>query len=184
MSFQGEEFLRQGLNCPPPKLDAFGSCIVDGSLVDQRWGQCKDKVWCFGLPCWLPLLVPGVLVVLVRLAEHLAVAVDPAADLAAWAAGLAAAAGPLPPVAVAESDCPEAAAVVGVAADLLSLLLAWPLLLLLVLRRLGVWLLWPLLWLRRQRLSWLLLLLVLLLLRSAGILSLCLTVIGFRPCSS
>jgi len=123
-------------------------------------------------------------VVLVHLAEHLAVAVDPAVDLAAQAAGLAAAAVLLPLVAVAGPDWPEAAAVAGVAAGWLSLLLAWPLLLVLVLRQLVVWLLWPPLWLQRQWLSWLLLLLVQLLLRSAGILSLCLTVIGFGPCSS
>jgi len=73
--------------------------------------------------------------------------------------------------------------VAGVVADSLSLPLALPLLLVLVLWRLDVWLLWPLLWLRHRRLSWLLLLLAWLLLHSAGVLSLCLTAIGFRPCS-
>ncbi len=138
----------------------------------------------FGLPCWLPLLVLGVLVVLVHRVEHLAAAADPAVDLGAWAAELAAAAGPLPPVVVAGPGWPEVAAVAGVTADSLSLPLALPLLLVLVLWRLDVWLLWLLLWLRCQWLSWVLLLLVWLLLGSAGILSLCLTAIGFGPCSS
>ncbi len=99
---------------------------------------------------------------LVHRAEHLAEVAGPAVDLGVLAAGLAAAAGPLRPVAAAEPDWPEAAAVVGVVVDLLSLPLAWPLLLVLALLQLGVWLLWSLLWLRHQRLSWLLLLLVLL----------------------
>jgi len=88
-----------------------------------------------------------------------------------------------PPAVVAGLDWPEAAAVARVAADSLSLPLACPLLLVLALQQLVIWLLWPLLWLRRLRLSWPLLLLVQLLLHSAGILSLCPTVIGFGPCS-
>ncbi len=110
--------------------------------------------------------------------------VDPAADLGVQAVGLAAVAGLLRPVAVAGPDWPVVVAAAGVAADLLSLLLAWLLLPVLVLPRLAVWLLWPLLWLWRLQLSWLLLLLVRLLLRAAGVLSLCLIVIGFGPCSS
>jgi len=53
----------------------------------------------------------------------------------------------------------------------------------LVLRRRFVWLPWLLAWLLRQRLSWLLLLLVRLLLLAAGVLSLCLSAIGFGPCT-
>ncbi len=117
--------------------------------------------------------------------EHLVEVADPVADLGVWAAGPAVAAGPLLPAVATGPGWPEAAAVAGVAADLLSLPLAWLLLLVLVLWQLAVWLLWLLLWLQHQWLSWLLLLLLVrLLLHAAGILSLCLTVIGFRPCSS
>jgi len=67
---------------------------------------------------------------------------------------------------------------------LLSLLLAWPLLPVLVPLQLAIWLLWLLLWLRHQWLSWLLLLPVQLMLCAVGNLSLCLSAIGFGPCSS
>jgi len=124
-------------------------------------------------------------VVLVRLVGHLAEVAGPVADLGARAAGPAVAAGPLLPVVAAEPDWPVAVAAAGVAADLLSQPLAWPLLLVLALWQLAALLLWLLLWLRRQWLSWLLLLLLVqLLLHSAGVLSLCLTVIRFGPCSS
>jgi len=113
---------------------------------------------------------------------HLAEVAGPVADLGVQAAGPAVAAGPLRLVVVAGPDWSAAVVAAGVAADSLSLPLAWLLLLVLVLLRLGVWLLWLLLWLRRQWLS-LLLLLVRLLLRSADVLSLCLIVIGFGPCS-
>jgi len=101
-----------------------------------------------------------------------------------WAAGPVVAAGLPPLVGAVGPDWPVAAAVAGVAVDSLSPLLAWLLLLVLALQQLAVWLLWPLIWLQHQRLSWLLLLLVRLMLRAAGVLSLCLTVIGFGPCSS
>jgi len=74
-------------------------------------------------------------------------------------------------------------AVSGFVAGLLSLPLAWPLLLVLVLRQLVAWLLWLPLWLQCQWLSWLLLMIVWLLLHAAGVLSLCLTAIGFGPYS-
>ncbi len=92
------------------------------------------------------------------------------------------AAGPLCPVVVVELDWLVVVAVAGVAADLLSLLLAWPLLLAPVLLQLVVWLLWLLLWLQCQWLS-LLLLHVQLMLHAADILSLCLIAIGSGPCS-
>jgi len=137
----------------------------------------------FVLPCWRLLLVLEVLAVLEHRVGHLVEVVDPVADLEVQAAGPAVAAVLLLPVVAAGPGWPEVVAVAGVAADLLSLLLAWPLLLVLVLQRLDVWLLWLLLWLQRQRLSWLLLL-VQLMLRAVGILSLCLFAIGFGPCSS
>ena len=51
------------------------------------------------------------------------------------------------------------------------------------LRLLSVLLPWLLAWLRRQWLSWLLLLLVRPMLLAADVLSLCLSVIGFGPCT-
>ncbi len=72
--------------------------------------------------------------VLERWVEHLAEVADPVADLGVQAAEPAVAVGPLLPVVAAGPGWPEAAAVAGVAADLLSLLLAWPLLLVLVLQ--------------------------------------------------
>jgi len=53
----------------------------------------------------------------------------------------------------------------------------------LALRQLSVWLFWPLAWLRHQRLSWLLLLLIWLMLLAVDVLSLCLSGIGFGPCT-
>jgi len=96
-------------------------------------------------------------------------------------AALAAVAGLLLPEVIAGPDWLVAEVAAGVAVDLLSLLLAWPPLLVLVLLQLAVWLLWLLLWLQCQWLSWLLLLLVQLMLHAAGNLSLCLIVIRYRP---
>jgi len=68
-------------------------------------------------------------VVPVHLVVHPAEVAGPAAGLGAQAVGLAAAAaGPLRLAVAAEPDWPVVAAAAGVAADLLSLLLAWPLL--------------------------------------------------------
>jgi len=53
----------------------------------------------------------------------------------------------------------------------------------LVLQQLSIWLLWLLAWLRRQWLSWLLLLLIWLMLLAVDVLSLCLSGIGFGPCT-
>jgi len=114
----------------------------------------------------------------------LAVIAGPVVDLGVPAAGPVVAAGLLCPVVVAGPVWPEVAVAAVVAADLHSLLLAWPLLLVLVLLQLVVWLLLPLLWLQCPQLSWLLLLLVQLILQFDGDLPLCLIVIGFGPCSS
>ncbi len=82
-----------------------------------------------GLPYWQLLLVPEVLVVLVRLAVlPVGVAGPAAASLGVLAAGLAVAAGPLRPVVAAGLGWPVVVVAAGVAADLLSLLPAWPLL--------------------------------------------------------
>jgi len=75
-------------------------------------------------------------VALVHQVAHLAAAAGPAADLGAQAAGPAVAAGLLLPVVVTGPGWPEADAAAVVAADLLSLPLAWLLLLALVLQRL------------------------------------------------
>ena len=121
---------------------------------------------------------------LVHLVGHLAGVADPAVVLGALAVGLAAAAaGPLHPVVAVGPGWPEVVAAAGVAAGLLSLLPAWPLLRVLALPRLVAWLLWLPLWLWRRWLSWLLLLLVRLLLLAVGVLSLCLSAIGFGPCT-
>ncbi len=79
----------------------------------------------------------------------LASVAGPAAGLGVWAVGLAAAAGTLCPVAVAELGWPVVVAAAGVAANLQFLLLAWLLLPALVLPRLVVWLPWLLHWLQR-----------------------------------
>ncbi len=122
------------------------------------------------------------MVLVVVLAEEVVLAVDLEVQAAVAAALVVAL---LHPVAVAELDwlVVEVAAA-GVAADLLSLLLAWPPLPVPVWLQLAVWLLWLPLWLWCRWLCWLLLLLVLLLLHAAGILFLCLSANGFGPYSS
>jgi len=71
-----------------------------------------------------------------------------AAGLGVLAVGLAAAAGLLHPVVAAGPGWPVVVAAAGVAADLLSLLPAWPLLCVLALPQLVAWLLWLPLWLQ------------------------------------
>jgi len=121
-------------------------------------------------------------VVLEHWVGHLAVVAGPAADLGVLAARPAVAAGLPHSTVVVGLDWPEVVAAVGVAADLLSLLLAWLPLPVLVPLQLAVWLLWPLLWLQCWQLCWLLLLLLVwLMLHAAGVLSLCLIAIRFGP---
>jgi len=44
MGFESEKLFRKWFDCPPPKLDPLSGGIVNGSLVDQCWGQGEDKV--------------------------------------------------------------------------------------------------------------------------------------------
>ena len=100
-----------------------------------------------GLPCWLLPLVLLVLAVLVHLVVVPAESAGPVVGLEVQAVGLAVAADLLHPVVVAEPGWLAVEVAAGVAADLLSPLLAWLLLPVLVLPRLVVWLPWLLLWL-------------------------------------
>jgi len=115
-----------------------------GTVQRQNWVGSE-------LPCWLLLPVQEVLVVLDLLVGPLAEVAGLVVDLGVPAAGPAVAAGLVHPVVVGEPGLPKAVVAAVVAVGLHSLLLAWPLLLVLVLPQLVIWLLLPLLWLQ----SWL-----------------------------